>query len=144
MGLRRISFFLFALCVGGAFPLVLWAGIAAAQVQGGCVLTVNGRDANTASTPADAIEVDHNSTASVSGQAPFQVSSHDIDLEFAGFRWTASSGVDNGNSWSGPVNVKHYATYGVGIYKVVGISNGAGGRSCSGDAFIKVTGKNAL
>jgi hypothetical protein len=63
-------------------------------------------------------------------------------LEFTGFPWTASSGADTGSSWQGTVDIAKYATYGVGLYKVVGESSGPG--ACSGAAFVKVTGKNPL
>src|SRR5207302_6556124 len=62
--------------------------------------------------------------------------------EFGGFRWTVSSGTDNGTTWSGTANVKKYAKYGVGLYKVDGITIGPG--ACTGSAFIKVTGRNPI
>src|SRR5438552_8354484 len=132
---------LFVLCVSVSLPLGLWTSTASAQVNGGCTVTFNGQNANNFSTPGSALKVDKDSTVQVVGKAPSQVTGHHIQLEFFGIKWTVSSGLDHGTTWTGTANVKKYAKYGVGLYKVIGSSTGA---ACSGLAFIKVMGKNAF
>ncbi|HEX7463972.1 MAG TPA: hypothetical protein VF382_03640, partial [Actinomycetota bacterium] len=125
-----------------AAALWLLAAPAMAQVSGPCTVTLNGVDANQASTPQTAVEVDYRDQATIQVQSTSSITSHQVMLEFAGFRWTASSGADTGTSWQGAVDIAKYATYGVGLYKVVGVSTGPG--ACSGAAFVKVTGKSPL
>jgi hypothetical protein len=142
--MRRRAAFLFVSGFAFAGGVALWllAAPAAAQVSGPCSVTLNGVDANQASTPQTAIEVDYQDRATILVQSSSSITSHRVLLEFAGFRWTASSGTDTGTSWQGAVDIAKYATYGVGLYKVVGESSGPG--ACSGAAFVKVTGKNPL
>ena len=45
-----------------------------------------------------------------------------ISLEFAGQRWVVSDEDTSGPTWVNTVNVADYATYGVGLYKVIGES----------------------
>ncbi|MEW6058639.1 MAG: SH3 domain-containing protein [Actinomycetota bacterium] len=140
---RRTAFlFLSALAFTAAAALWIVATPAMAQVSGPCTVTLNGVDANQASTPQTAVEVDYRDQATIQVQSTSSITSHKVMLEFAGFRWTASSGADTGSSWQGVVDIAKYATYGVGLYKVVGESTGPG--ACSGAAFVKVTGKNPL
>jgi hypothetical protein len=66
-----------------------------------------------------------------------------VKLEpIGGVAFTADEGTDDGNGWSGTVEVADYATYGVGIYKMTGEATGPG--ACSGTAYVNVTGKNPL
>jgi hypothetical protein len=62
-----------------------------------------------------------------------------VELEFAGIRWTVHDEPTTGRTWSKEVAVDDYATYGVGLYKVIGSSSGPG-LSCSGAALVKVEG----
>ena len=99
MKIRRILYAVFAICVAAAFPIVLWAGVASAQVSSGCTVTFNGGNANTYSSPGSALEVDKDSVVRVQGRSAGTVTGHHIELEFAGVRWTVSSGADNGATW---------------------------------------------
>src|SRR6185295_18422762 len=62
-----------------------------------------------------------------------------ISLEFAGQRWVVSDEDTSGPTWVNTVNVADYATYGVGLYKVIGESSGPG-ITCSGEALVNVSG----
>ena len=122
---------------------LMLAGPAAADVTGPCTATMNGIDVNTIDTPGTALEVPHDGTVSIDVVSSGAITSHTVKLEpIGGLGFTADEGTDQGNGWSGTVNVADYAKYGVGIYKVTGSATGPGG--CSGTAFVKVTGKSPL
>jgi len=126
---------LLSLLLGG---MLLFVGIASAEVVGPCKVTFNGRDVATASTPSTAIAVDAKATVPASIESQDKITGHSVSLEFAGVPWVVTSGVDDSRSWMGQVDVHRYAKYGVGLYKVIGASTGPG--ACSGTGFVKVTG----
>ncbi len=132
--------FLAALTTGTTLML---GGSADADVTGPCTATMNGVDVNTIDTPSTALEVPYDGTASIDVVSSAAITSHTVKLEpIGGLGFTADEGTDEGNGWSGIVDVADYAKYGVGIYKVTGTAEGPG--ACSGTAFVKVTGKSPL
>lgn len=117
---------------------VLWfAGVANAQVSGPCTATIAGVDANSASTPQTAVEVDKDQSIAIEVTGPDKFTGHEVKLEFAGIQWTVNEQTDDGKSWSDSVEVSKYSKYGVGLYKVIGVSTG---NPCSGTAYVKVGG----
>jgi putative membrane protein insertion efficiency factor len=128
--------------VAAVVGLPMLVGSAFAQVSGPCTATLAGVDAATASTPEDAVEVGYDEVAVVAGTMTSGPVSYDIQLEFAGFRWTAASGEASGNTWSDEVNIADYATHGVGLYKVHAESTNAAGETCTVDGYVDVTGKS--
>lgn len=117
---------------------VLWfAGAANAQVSGPCTATIAGVDANSASTPQTAVEVEKDQSISIEVTGPDKFTGHKVMLEFAGIQWTVNEQTDDGKSWSDSVDVAKYSKYGVGLYKVIGVSTG---NPCSGTAYVNVKG----
>ena len=113
---------------------------AAADISGPCTASiadqnVKGRDTGAFS---NAISVEKDAVVPVTMSASGQISHLKIQIEFASMRWTVRDKPSHGKSWSSDVNVKNYAKYGVGLYKVIGSSSG--GVSCSGSALVKVKG----
>ena len=142
MSHRRTLALLFPAALATGMSLML-AGTAGADVTGPCTATMNGVDVNTIDTPGTALEVPHDGTVSIDVVSSGAITSHTVKLEpIGGLGFTADEGTDEGNGWSGTVNVADYAKYGVGIYKVTGSATGSG--ACSGTAFVKVTGKSPI
>ncbi len=115
------------------------ASSAAADISGPCTASiasqnVKGRSTGPFSKP---ITVEKNSVVPVTMSSAGQISHLKIQIEFAGMRWTVRDKPSHGNSWASSVDVKKYAKYGVGLYKVIGSS---GGVNCSGTALVKVKG----
>jgi hypothetical protein len=67
-----------------------------------------------------------------------------VELEFVGYRWTVHDRPTTGDSWASEISVDDYATYGLGIYKVVASSTSASGLDCEGAALVEVAGENPL
>jgi hypothetical protein len=107
-----------------------------------CVATLNGFDVaslNSEST-SSAIEVDKNGTVVVSVTANQPISSYHVDLAFSFRGWTvASDDRVNSTRWSNTINVKDYARFGIGLYRVTATSSGLSG-SCDMAALVRVTG----
>jgi hypothetical protein len=118
-----------------------WAAVppAGAQVSGPCTATINGQDVATATSPAKAIEVAHDDTIVVSGTDSTGAPYTKIKLRFPPLPDVTvyDEPNDGGETWGGSVDVKDYATWGVGLYQVSG-----GTDDCTGKAWIKVTGKS--
>lgn len=132
MVVSLLSLFVFA--IAG----VLWlAALASAQVVGPCTATINGVNAASASSPQTAIAVSKDQSIAITVNGPAKFTGHSVALEFAGFKWTVSQQTDDAKSWSDSVDVAKYAKYGVGLYKVVGVS---AGNPCSGAAYVNVKG----
>jgi len=137
---RSVALLFLALTAGS---ILLLSSSAGADVTGPCTATMNGADVNTIDTPGTALEVPYDGTVSVDVTSSARVTSHSVKLEpIGGLGFTASEGADDGNGWSGVVDVADYAKYGVGIYKVIGSATGPG--ACSGTAFVEITGKSPL
>jgi len=113
---------------------------AAADINGPCNATIDGQNVKGRGTGAfsSPITVENDAVVPVTMSAGSEISHLKIQIEFAGTRWTVRDKPSHGNSWSSDVNVKDYAKYGVGLYKVIGSSSG--GVSCSGSALVKVKG----
>lgn len=112
---------------------------AGAQVTGGCSATVAGQDANAAHNVRHAVTVSENDTIVVTGTAPGPITGYTVYLTFgpARFRVAGETVSDGRTTWTSTVNVKDYARYGVGLYRVEGDTSGT---VCSGWAYVKVTG----
>lgn len=115
------------------------AAPASAEVSGPCQGTIKGVDVAPLSSSdiGDAIEVGKTETVTVGATAGGEIDRYKIQLAFAGVNWTVAKGEADGSSWSKTVNVGDYARYGVGLYKVSGVSSGV---SCTGAALVKVDG----
>jgi hypothetical protein len=113
---------------------------AVANISGSCSASIANQNVKGRGTGAfsGAIAVKKNSIVPVSMSAAAQISHLKIQIEFAGMRWTVRDKPSHGMSWASSVEVKKYAKYGVGLYKVIGSSSG--GVSCSGSALVRVKG----
>lgn len=118
-------------------------GPAGAQVSGGCSASINGTDFDTARTVRKAISVGENEKVTVAGHAPGPISGYKVFMAFGPTRFQVADGTvsDNKTSYTTDVNVKDYAIYGVGIYRVEGETTGT---PCTGWGYIKVTGRFPL
>jgi hypothetical protein len=118
-----------------------FAPIAGATIEGPCEASIAGQDVKNRETNAtsDPITVAEGSSVRVSMSAARPITHLKVELEFAGIRWTVHDEPTTGRTWSKEVAVDDYATYGVGLYKVIGSSSGPG-LSCSGAALVKVEG----
>jgi hypothetical protein len=116
------------------------APTAAADISGPCTASIAGQNVKGRGTGAlsSAITVQKDAVVPVTMSSASQISHLKIQIEFAGMRWTVRDKPSHGTSWANSVNVKKYAKYGVGLYKVIGSSSG--GVSCSGAALVKVKG----
>ena len=140
---RRFVLPLATLLLLGGVILWIFAATAAAQISGPCTATMNSRDVNSISTTGTALEVPYDGTVAVKYVSSGVITGHDVKLEFGGgIPWSIAQGKDDGNTWSENVSIATYSKYGVGLYRVTGETLGAG--SCSGSAFVKVTGKSPL
>jgi hypothetical protein len=132
-GLLALATALLAVGAAAATP-------AGAAVTGGCTVTINGKNVNTAHSPGTAFEFTEDDVVRVVGTSSAPVESYDIDMVYGLFTYPAKSGSPTGDDtvWAGEVKVGDYTRYGVGIYRVEGSSSGAA--PCSGWAYIKITG----
>jgi hypothetical protein len=122
------------------------AAPAYAEVTGNCDATFKGVDVKTRDSgkTGDAVEVDENEVVAVGFNSPAGFTEHKIQIQIAGITTTVSSEDDDGDtSFSDTYNVKDYAKYGTGYYKVIGKATLNDGSTCSGALLVKVT-KNAL
>lgn len=131
------------LVAGAMFAVVVLGsvGTAGASVTGACSGTIDGTDVGplSSSDPGDAVDVESDQDITVAANAPGGIDTYKVQLEFAGIKWTVGKGEsDDGESWSKVVNISDYARYGVGLYRVHGVSTG--GATCTGSALVKVAG----
>lgn len=129
------------------FALVLLSTLvaapeAAARIVGDCQARIADQDVTSRETGAfsDAIEVDRNDLAAVTMSAEKPIQRLKVELEFAGVRWAVHDRPTTGTTWSSEVPVADYNQYGIGLYKVVGTSIGAG-FTCEAAALINVEGE---
>jgi hypothetical protein len=115
--------------------------LASADINGNCSATINGVDVKglSSSDAGDAIEVKEHTAVPVTMQSAEGITHLRVQIEFAGFRWTVRDEPTSGISWENTVPVDKYAKWGVGLYKVIGLSEGPAG-SCSGSALVRVVG----
>jgi hypothetical protein len=139
---RHIATALAALGVA-VIAVVLTPAFSAAQITGGCSVTVNGRDAGTAHNASSAIKVGENETVTVVGTAPGPITGYTVSMKFGPIKYTAKTGTVSGGdtTWTGQVKMSDYAKYGVGLYRVEGASTGT---VCTGWVYLKITGRNPL
>ena len=124
-----------------AVPLAaLFAAPASAEVSGPCTGMIKNVNVATVSSSnkSQAIKVKKNETITVGASAAGRLDRYKVQLAFLGRNWTVAKGSADGNSWSKTVNVATYARYGVGYYKVSGVSSG--GANCTGAALVQVEG----
>ena len=130
-----------AVATAGALVILLASSPAGATVNGPCSASIAGEDVRAHGTGATsvAISVAKGTSVPVTMRSAQPITHLQVQLEFGGFRWTVHNKPTTGTSWVQSVAVDRYATYGVGLYKVIG-SSSAGGSSCSGAALVKVGG----
>jgi hypothetical protein len=116
-----------------------------------CTATINGINANVASTPETAIHVQEHSTLTLLGtneQLPLGSElEYRIQMQFyllgSKIAWTVDQGSRTSKVFTGTVNVDKYAKYSTGLYLVHAYSFGSEGRGvCATDAFIDVVSGN--
>lgn len=138
------AIFLVSVLVAAAlFALIANARPAHAEITGDCQAFLNSEGV----APLNSADRSDDIHVKDDVRVPFQMSSpkgfksHKIQLEFGGVRWTVSSKQDGGETqFSDSANVKDYATYGVGLYKVVGVATLMDGSTCTGAATVDVEG----
>jgi len=125
--------------------MLVFASEAAATVGGPCTAEINGEDIGPREVGAtsDPIVVSSDRPVSVTMTSEQELQTLKVELEFAGIRWTVHDQPTTGRSWASEVPVDDYASYGLGIYKVIGSSVGSG-FTCEGAALIEVEGDNPL
>lgn len=118
---------------------------AAATVRGPCTAELAGRDMGPMFTGAfdDPLTVDRNSLVSVTMESERPLTRLLVELEFAGVRWTVHDRRVTGTRWASEVPVEDYGVYGMGIWKVVTKSEGAG-FTCEATALIEVVDDHEL
>lgn len=127
----------------GAAGLVAAVAVSAASasISGPCSANIAGAAVagRSGTDPAAAIHVKKGGLVNVAMSASSPISQLKVQLAFAGFHWTVKNGEANGNSWARTLKVNDYATWGVGLYQVSGVSTGSG-LSCTGTALVRVEG----
>jgi hypothetical protein len=118
---------------------------AAATIEGPCTAEIAGQDiaGRDVGATSDAIVVSRDRPVSVTMSSEQPIQRLKVEIEFSGIRWTVHDRPSTGTSWASEVPVDDYATYGLGLYKVVGSSVGQG-FTCSGAALIEVVGDHPL
>jgi hypothetical protein len=114
---------------------------AAATIEGPCEATVAGQDVVARDTFArsDAISVPQTGAVAVTVTADRPIDRLRLEIEFAGVRYTAHDEPTTVPSSTGVVPVDEYATYGIGLYKIVGTATGQG-FTCEAVALVDVQG----
>jgi len=125
--------------------MLVFASQAAATVGGPCTAEINGEDIGPREVGAtsDPIVVSSDLPVSVTMASEQQLQTLKVELEFAGIRWTVHDRPSTGTSWASEVPVDDYASYGLGVYKVIGSSVGSD-FTCEGAALIEVAGDSPL
>ena len=121
------------------------AAPAAATVRGPCTAELNGRDMAPLFAGAldDPVTVGRDSLVSVTMESERPLTRLLVELEFAGVRWTVHDRPVTGTRWASEVPVQDYGVYGMGIWKVVTKSEGAG-FTCEAAALIEVVDDHEL
>jgi hypothetical protein len=130
-----------ALVVAGLTAALVAPQAALAEIEGPCQATVAGQNVATRDTSAtgDPIEVREEARVPVTMTSRRPITNLTVEIEFAGLSWEVHDEPTEGTSWARTVDVGDYSKYGVGLYKVVGTSDGQG-FSCTGSALIEVDG----
>jgi hypothetical protein len=121
------------------------AAPAGAVSEGPCVVTIAGENVGAREVGAfsDPIVVSKDRPVSVTMTATRPLTQLKVELEFAGIRWTVHDRPSTGTSWASEVPVNDYASYGLGLYKIIGSASGPG-ITCSGAALVDVQGEGSL
>jgi len=127
-----------------AFVMVLGlvaAPEALATIEGPCEATIAGEDVVARDTfgRSDAISVRQTGAVPVIMTADRPIGRLQVAIEFGGIRYTVRDEATTGTTWTSVVPVDEYATYGIGLYKIVGISTGQG-FTCEAVALVDVQG----
>lgn len=129
-----------------AIAFVVILGLAAAPealatIEGPCEATIAGEDVVARDTFArsDAISVPQTGAVAVIMTAEDPIDRLKLEIEFAGFRYTAHDEPTTVTSSTGVVPVDDYATYGIGLYKIVGTAIGED-FTCEAVALVDVQG----
>jgi hypothetical protein len=141
-GARMVLLILVAAALSVAWALAS-VRTAHAEISGRCEATLNSVDVRGVSSGNrdNDIKVSEHSRVPIVMTSPQGFRSHKIQLEFADRRWTVSDKTDDGsNTFTDSVNVDDYATYGVGLYKIVGVATLSDGTKCTGAATVDVSG----
>lgn len=114
---------------------------AAAEIEGPCQASIAGQSVAARDTGprGEPIEVREKARVEVSMTSTRPTTRLRVELEFGGLRWTVHDAPTEGTTWTRVVNVADYSKYGVGLYKVVGTSEGQG-FTCEGAALVDVQG----
>ena len=131
-----------ALLSFGVLATASMPGPAAAQTTGPCKGTIGGVDANRLSDPDRALEVDQLSPLPIIGRSSRPITSHQTELELAGFTWPLSRMRDKGNAFIGFIQFQESTRYTSGIFKVRGRGYGPG--ACVVEGFVKLVGREPL
>jgi len=115
---------------------------ALATIEGPCEATVAGEDvvARDTFTRSDAISVPQTGAVAVTMTAEEPIDRLKLEIEFAGIRYAAYDEPTTVASSTGVVPVDDYATYGIGLYKIVGTATGEG-FTCEAVALVDVQGE---
>jgi hypothetical protein len=118
---------------------------ASASVTGPCTAQIAGRDASSLQTGPleDGITVDRDSLVPVSMSSERPLTRYQVDLEFAGVRFTVHEGPTEGTRWSSEVAVDDYGVYGMGLWKIVASTEGDG-FTCEATALVNVEDEHPL
>jgi hypothetical protein len=132
---------LFVLVVGA----LAGAPSASATVIGPCTAEIVGQDMTPMQTGPrdDALVVDRDSLVSVTMNSERPLTRYQVELEFAGVRWTVHDRPNEGSRWASEVPVDDYGVYGMGLWKVVTSSEGQG-FTCEAEALINVEDEHQL
>jgi hypothetical protein len=129
-----------ALCCGAFLCVLVAVGPAAnAQVDGPCVVTIEGRPVDAVAEWPDAVAVDAEGTLTLQGRSDLDVSFLRVELDFAGLRVRVppQEARAAGGEWAAVLNVADHAHQGVGLYHVVASTDG-----CTAKGWIKVVGRS--
>ncbi len=129
-----------------AIALVVILGLVAAPealatIEGPCEATIAGEDVVARDTFAksDAISVPQTGAVPVTITAERPIERLQLEIEFAGFGYTAHDEPTTVTEATGVVPVDDYARYGIGLYKIVGTATGQG-FTCEATALVDVQG----
>jgi hypothetical protein len=130
-----------ALAVLGLAAAVTVAPGARAEIEGPCQASIAGQSVAALDTGprSEPIEVREKARVQVSMSSTRPITRLVVELEFGGLRWSVHDAPTEGTTWTRVVDVADYSKYGVGLYKVVGTSEGRA-FSCTGAALVDVQG----
>ena len=130
---RRLAIALVAALALAAAPQ------APASITGPCTAEIAGQDATPLRTGPleDALTVDRDGLVSVTMSSERPLARLQVELEFAGIRWTVHDRATDGTRWASEVPVDDYGVYGMGLWKVVASTEGSE-FTCEATALISV------